>query len=328
MDVPLDEVIHFDFITSHPTTGAVSDADSTPSWATYEEATDTAIVSGNFTKRTSLTGDYRGTFACSTANGFEPGKWYSVIGSATISTVATKREVRYFRIIQSETLAGVSNVNTTLVDGNAINYTLDPDTDSVIFNVTGNAGSGAYTIAITVNDGATALQTARVRYTEGANTFIALTNASGVATFNLNAATYTVGITKDGYTYAGTTHVVSATAARTYSMTANTVTPPALPSQSTGVLTTLDGQGNPATAVVVSFKMTAGPGTAGSAYGQEFTLTSSGTSTGNLSGAFVKGATYQGWRGPQGKRYTFTVSATAGTSFTLPEILGLDPVAE
>ncbi len=83
----------------------------------------------------------------------------------------------------------------------------------------GGSGTGARTVTITVNDGTTALQNAIVRMTEGVNTFTATTNASGDCTFNLDDATYTVGITKSGYSFAGTTLVVDGTETRTYSMT-------------------------------------------------------------------------------------------------------------
>ena len=107
MDIPLDEVVYFDFITSHPSTGAATDADSTPTFAVYEEATDTDIgVGGNATKRTSLTGNYRLTFTCSAANGFELGKWYSIIASATVNSVAGKCVVKTFRIVAAEVVAG------------------------------------------------------------------------------------------------------------------------------------------------------------------------------------------------------------------------------
>jgi hypothetical protein len=90
----------------------------------------------------------------------------------------------------------------------------------------GTTGTGARTVTITVNDGTIVLQNARVRLTEGANTYTGSTNASGVIVFNVDDATYTVGITKSGYTYAGTTLIVDGTETRTYSMTVVSVTPP------------------------------------------------------------------------------------------------------
>lgn len=107
MNIPLDEVLYFDAITSTPSTGAAVDADSTPTFACYEEGTDTDIgVGGNMTKRTSLTGNYRGTFTLSAANGFEVGKWYSVVVSAVVGGVTGKAVVKNFRLVAAEATAG------------------------------------------------------------------------------------------------------------------------------------------------------------------------------------------------------------------------------
>ena len=116
--VPIDEVVYFDFITSHPSTGAATDADSIPTFAVYEEATDSDIgIGGNATKRTSLTGNYRLTFTCSTANGFEAGKWYAVIASATVNSVAGKGVVAHFQVVPAESSAGVPKVDMSHVAG-------------------------------------------------------------------------------------------------------------------------------------------------------------------------------------------------------------------
>lgn len=105
-------------------------------------------------------------------------------------------------------------------------------------------GTGARSVTITVNDGATALENARVRFTEGLNTFLVLTNASGIATFALDDATYTVTVTKPGYTFTPTTMIVNGTETATYSMTA--VAAPAAPADVSlcrlhGYLETMDG---------------------------------------------------------------------------------------
>jgi hypothetical protein len=88
------------------------------------------------------------------------------------------------------------------------------------------SGTGARTVTITVNDGTTVLENAIVRMTEGANSFTALTNSSGVAVFNLDDATYTVAVTKPGYSYSGTSLVVNGTETATYSMTAISISNP------------------------------------------------------------------------------------------------------
>jgi len=88
------------------------------------------------------------------------------------------------------------------------------------------SGTGARTVTITVNDGTTVLENALVRITEGSNTFYKLTNSSGVAVLNVDDATYTVAITKAGYSYSGTSLVVNGDEAETYSMTAISISNP------------------------------------------------------------------------------------------------------
>lgn len=120
MDIPLDEVLHFGAITSEAS-GAAADADSTPTWAVFEESTDTAIQTGNFTKRTSLDGHYRGTVTLSAANGFEVGKWYEIAAAATVDSVAGKAIVfGPFRIVPAEAQTGVPVVDIGYVDGTGV----------------------------------------------------------------------------------------------------------------------------------------------------------------------------------------------------------------
>lgn len=91
----LGETIIIDFVTRLPT-GTVSDADSTPTVEVFEETTDTAILTPTATKRTSKTGNYRISIDLTTANGFEVGKNYSVIVSATCGGISDKTCVRMF----------------------------------------------------------------------------------------------------------------------------------------------------------------------------------------------------------------------------------------
>lgn len=134
---------------------------------------------------------------------------------------------------------------------------LDSQLDAILAAASAGAGTGARTVTITVNDGTTVLQNAIVRFTEGSNTFRAVTNASGVAVFNLDDATYTVAITKSGYTYAGTTMVVNGTETATYSMTATSVTPPTNPDLSAVEVLCLDEDFEAAAGIEVDFRMSA-----------------------------------------------------------------------
>jgi len=79
----------------------------------------------------------------------------------------------------------------------------------------GGAGDGAYTITVTVTDGTDPLQNAIVRLNEGVSSFVATTNASGQAQFSLDAATYSVSVTKAGYSFTPTTRTVSGNEAGT-----------------------------------------------------------------------------------------------------------------
>lgn len=134
---------------------------------------------------------------------------------------------------------------------------LDDQLDAILAAASAGAGTGARTVTITVNDGTTALQNAVVRFTESSNTFRALTNASGVATFNLDDATYTVAVTKSGYIYAGTTMVVNGTETATYSMTATNVTSPTNPDLSAIEVLCLDEDFEAAAGIEVDFRMSA-----------------------------------------------------------------------
>ena len=90
----------------------------------------------------------------------------------------------------------------------------------------GSSGTGARTITVTIDDGTDPLENAIVRMTEGVNTYTALSDVTGVATFNLDDATYVVAITKSGYSYAGTTLLVDGDETETYSLTQVTPTIP------------------------------------------------------------------------------------------------------
>src|SRR6267142_4543089 len=98
MNPELEETIYADFVTSSPTTGAATDADSLPTCEVFEDATDTAVLTPTVVKRTGKTGNYRVPIACTAANGFEAGKSYNVIVSATVGGVAAKAVIQTFQM--------------------------------------------------------------------------------------------------------------------------------------------------------------------------------------------------------------------------------------
>ena len=97
MNIVLGRTVYFDFVC-HTTAGAVSDADSTPTVEVFEDSTDATVYSLTATKRTGKTGNYRVPVAVTAANGFEIGKSYNIIASATVGGVSSKAVIGNFVI--------------------------------------------------------------------------------------------------------------------------------------------------------------------------------------------------------------------------------------
>lgn len=77
-------------ITTHdPSTAALTDADSPPTYRVYEDLTAVAILTGTMPKLDdpNTTGFYAVLLACTVANGFELGKNYTVYIEATVNGV-------------------------------------------------------------------------------------------------------------------------------------------------------------------------------------------------------------------------------------------------
>ena len=154
-------------------------------------------------------------------------------------------------------------------------------------------GTGAYVVTITVDDGSSALQNATVRLTEGANSFTATTNASGVATFSLDAATCTVSITKSGYAFTPTALAVSGTTSQTYSMTAVSIPPPSDPEECACWLVTRDQRGRVLGSISLAFRPIAMPGATGSVFSADPIVVTSDASTGVLAIDLPKQSIYE-----------------------------------
>lgn len=147
----------------------------------------------------------------------------------------------------------VGSVFHELLTKTAGSFTFDQTTDSLeairdrgdAAWITGGSGTGtgARTVTITVNNGTTALESAKVRMVKGAENYIGTTNASGVIVFSLDDGTWSVAISLAGHSFTPTTLVVDGTETQTYSMTAYTITP-SNPGQVTGYLTIfgIDGE--------------------------------------------------------------------------------------
>jgi len=98
----------------------------------------------------------------------------------------------------------------------------------------GSSLTGPYTRTVTVtdSDSSAAIQIAKVRLYRTGETGTSTTNASGVASFTVEAATWSYAITANGYIGATGTIVVSANGDTAVELDAATVTPPTDPALS------------------------------------------------------------------------------------------------
>ena len=192
------------------------------------------------------------------------------------------------------------------------------DTGTTLPGLISNLGTGARTVLVTVDDGTDPLEAARVRLTQGVETYVGSTNINGQVTFNVDDATWTVAITKAGYTYAGTTLTVDGDKTPTYSMTAVSFSASA-PGQSTGWVYCYDENGDAEADVTVNIQQTATPETDSYAFD---TVIRAGTSDENglveFTGLWI-GATYQ-VRRYSGSWHSVTIPNSS--SFALPALLG------
>jgi hypothetical protein len=87
-EVEIGDNLVFSVVTHDPDTGAVTDADSVPTYRVYEDETGTAILTGSMAKLddANTTGFYTELIACTAANGFENGKSYTVYIEATVDS--------------------------------------------------------------------------------------------------------------------------------------------------------------------------------------------------------------------------------------------------
>jgi len=115
----LGDTITLDFTTHNPSTGAVSDADGLPTAEVFEDTTDTTVISLTVVKRTAKTGNYRVSIVATGANGFEVGKSYNVIASATVNAISAKSRIGSFTL-DSKRNADLQDLSLSTVEGSTI----------------------------------------------------------------------------------------------------------------------------------------------------------------------------------------------------------------
>jgi hypothetical protein len=85
----LGDNLTFSICTHDADTGALTDASSPPTYRVYEDETAVPVLTGTMAKLddANSTGLYTAQVACTTANGFEEGKSYTVYVEATVDGV-------------------------------------------------------------------------------------------------------------------------------------------------------------------------------------------------------------------------------------------------
>lgn len=132
---------------------------------------------------------------------------------------------------------------------------------TAIANINTGSGTGAYAVTVTVkDDDENPLQNATVRLRDGESgqSYVATTDVSGQASFSLDAATYTVTVTKALYSHTPETHAVTAdsgTHSPTFTMSAVSIPSPSEDGWCTGYGYTHDVDGARAAAQTVYCQM-------------------------------------------------------------------------
>jgi hypothetical protein len=186
-----------------------------------------------------------------------------------------------------------------------------------------SVGTGARTVTVTVNYSGNPVQNAIVRMTKNAETYIAVTNASGQAVLNLNDGTWVVGITAANLIFAGASLVVDGTETVTYSMTAGENVTPSSPPYTTGYATVYDLNGVPQGSAQVSIQASSPPPGSTGIVMEDAVRTATANANGVVQFSnLVRGATYIMYRTGSTRKFNVTVPATAGTTVALPSIVG------
>lgn len=182
------------------------------------------------------------------------------------------------------------------------------ETENAIHNLTldafkaAGAGTGARTVTVTVDDGTDPLESARVRLTKGAETYIGSTDVSGQIEFSIDDGTWAVAITLYGHTFTPTTLVVDGDETPTYSMTAATITPPTSPDAITAVYHLTDSDLADDDGVAVYYRMITPPTGSGIGFQQAWESVTS-DANGDVSIPVIPGAEYELAIGGTGSDY-------------------------
>lgn len=192
-------------------------------------------------------------------------------------------------------------------------------------NIPVAGGTGARTVTITVRDpSAVAIQNATVRISRTGESFALQTNASGVAVFSLDDATWTVAITATGFSFSPVSLAVSANVSQTYTMTAagGGVTP-SEPPLCTGFWTVYGVNGTIQAGAQVSIQASSPPAGSTGIVMEDAVRTATADNNGVVQFSnLIKGSVYVVWRTGSSRKFNITVPANAGNTVALGSVVG------
>ena len=113
-------------------TGAPCDATGDVSYSVYEDETSTAILTGTMAKLAAQTGFYSEQIACTTANGFERYKSYTVRISATVATVSVAKTYTFICLGVEDAPQATSGALTSLANFKSYIGETGTDYDTII----------------------------------------------------------------------------------------------------------------------------------------------------------------------------------------------------
>jgi hypothetical protein len=196
---------------------------------------------------------------------------------------------------------------------------------TALANVPVSGGTGARSVTITVRDAsANPIQNASVRIYRTGESYILSTNASGVAAFSLDDATWTVAITAAGFSFSPTSLVVSANVSQTYTMTtAGGGVTPSEPPFCTGFWVVYNQNGTVQAGAQVSIQASAPPTGSTGIVMEDAVRTATADANGIVQFSnLIKGATYIVYRTGSSRKFTITVPTNAGNTQALGSIVG------
>jgi len=215
-EVTIGDNLTFSITTHDPDTGVLTDADSAPSYRVYEDETGAAILTGSMAKLddSNTTGFYTEQLACTSGNGFESGKTYTIYIEATVDS--DQGGISFgFRALEQDAdsvKAAVDALNDptaasvadAVLDELLSGHTTPGSVGVALTNA--GPGTGNITHTITVNDGdgnpisgveiLVSTDAAKASIIRSENT-----DDNGQAVFYLDAGTYYTWKTRAGYNF-------------------------------------------------------------------------------------------------------------------------------